>query len=265
MHSSKQLGLFIATVLLSWGKMSSGALIGQSRDLVESSEPDYRIFLVRHGNTPANTADLIQGWRDDDIDEETGLELRTYKLDDQGRQEAANAGKKLSQVPIGKIFSCPLSRALETAEIIKSKLKLEYPGVEIVQNEDLRGLGFGSWEGQKVERTKENLDWVDGAKHGGESVETYEGRTIKFLKEEVLGPQSKMKHPKDVLISTHQWSIKVMMKHLKKNGATNGEEVNLEKVQSGGSISEIQVWLKGDKPRYHLQRFGEKPEGNPLA
>ncbi|EGG13183.1 uncharacterized protein MELLADRAFT_58404 [Melampsora larici-populina 98AG31] len=263
MHSSRQLGLLIATVLLSWGPMSSGALISQSREVLASSEPDYKIFLVRHGNTPANKVDLIQGWLDVDPDLEKEDREIIYQLDEQGKQEAENAANKLSEVPVGKIFSCPLGRALETAK----RIQLEHPGVDIVQNGDLKGLNFGNWQGQSVDLTRnKEVNWEDGKVHGGESTAEYQERTYKFL-EELLNDQAELKAPRNVIVSTHQWSIKLMVEYFMSKEATKAKEVDLKKYQTGGSISEIQVWLneKGNKARYHVQRFGEEADKKPLA
>lgn len=274
MHSYKQISFVLTAVLLSWGKLSSGGLTAQLRDVhasselsINSPEPDYKIFLVRHGNTPANGADLIQGWLDVDPDttKSKGIRETIYQLDNLGIQEAKNAAEKLSKIDVKKIFSCPLGRALSTAKMIQSK----HPNVDIVQDGDLKGLHFGKWEGKKVSVLNEGVNWVDGKAHGGESTAVYYERTDKFLQKllDSLGNKSESEGPVGVVVSTHQWSIKRMIEYINTKGATRDSKVDLSKYQTGGAISEIQIWLakEGKPARYHVQRFGEKADKNPLA
>ncbi|KAH9812553.1 histidine phosphatase superfamily [Melampsora americana] len=279
MHSSKHLGLFLAIVLLSCGKMSSGALFDPSPEVISSSEftggkmsmgdsidnglvgslePDYRIFLVRHGNTKANTLGIMQGFKDEEDDE-------IYKLDKQGIEEAKEVAKKLSHYQIHQIISCPLSRAYETAKEINQNHKLE-----IWRNEELKGLRFGEWEGKQVRILKlnENLGWerneelIQRVKMERKS--DYEERVIGFFENylnENLMKDLNLK--KNVIIVTHQWPIKDIVNFIiKEKEAMMEDGIDLEKDQLGGSLTEIQVWLAGQekKARYYVKRFGEKAD-----
>ena len=64
-------------------------------------------YLVRHGETKWNKERLFQGATD-------------VPLDDTGRQQALDAGAKLKEKGISfkKIYTSPLDRAVETAELI---------------------------------------------------------------------------------------------------------------------------------------------------
>jgi uncharacterized phosphatase len=73
-----------------------------------------RFFLVRHGETEWNKIRRIQGVSD-------------IPLNDTGRAQAAGLGDILAAHSFDLIVSSPLSRALETATIIASRLSMPYP------------------------------------------------------------------------------------------------------------------------------------------
>lgn len=72
------------------------------------------LYLVRHGETDWNAARRIQGSTD-------------IPLNDRGREQARRTGRLLSSRTWDAIFSSPLSRALETAEIIAEETGLPAP------------------------------------------------------------------------------------------------------------------------------------------
>ena len=63
------------------------------------------VYLVRHGESVANKALVLSGSCD-------------HPLTDAGRAQARQAGRKLIGVPIVRVFTSVLERAVETAEII---------------------------------------------------------------------------------------------------------------------------------------------------
>lgn len=75
-----------------------------------------RLSLVRHGQTDWNLARRIQGSSD-------------IPLNDTGRAEALATGKALALREWDGIYASPLSRALETAEIIADEVGLSSPGL----------------------------------------------------------------------------------------------------------------------------------------
>jgi probable phosphoglycerate mutase len=72
------------------------------------------LYLVRHGETDWNRAHRIQGSTD-------------VPLNDTGRLQARRAGRLLARRSWDGIYSSPLSRALETAEILGEELGLGAP------------------------------------------------------------------------------------------------------------------------------------------
>jgi broad specificity phosphatase PhoE len=63
------------------------------------------MILIRHGQSTANASEVWQGQLD-------------FPLSEQGRLQAAAAGRALARTEISGIYASPLSRAFETAEII---------------------------------------------------------------------------------------------------------------------------------------------------
>jgi broad specificity phosphatase PhoE len=66
---------------------------------------DQEVLLIRHGQSTANAGGVWQGQLD-------------FPLSDEGRRQAASAGRALKGVRISGVFTSPLSRAFETAEIV---------------------------------------------------------------------------------------------------------------------------------------------------
>ena len=66
------------------------------------------ILLVRHGQSTANAKGIWQGQME-------------FPLSDEGRRQASLAGRGLSGEPFEGLYSSPLSRAFETAQIIRDR------------------------------------------------------------------------------------------------------------------------------------------------
>ena len=66
------------------------------------------LILVRHGQSTANAKGIWQG-------------QMNFPLSDEGRRQAGLAGRGLSGAPFEGLYSSPLSRAFETAEIIRDR------------------------------------------------------------------------------------------------------------------------------------------------
>src|SRR5690348_17255006 len=63
------------------------------------------LYLIRHGQTATNRAQIIQGWDSE-------------PLNARGRQQAELTGQRLAGAGIAALYASPLGRARETAEII---------------------------------------------------------------------------------------------------------------------------------------------------
>lgn len=127
-----------------------------------------RLALIRHGHTSWNRAGRIQGRTDIPLDEEARSQLATLMLPAPWDQAA--------------LVSSPLSRAVETAELISGRTPVSRP--------DLIEMDWGKWEGKKgVElladpengyRHIEDWGW-DYRPPGGESPSDLRARLTHFV------------------------------------------------------------------------------------
>lgn len=118
--------------------------------------PPKNIILLRHGRTAWNRAAILIGQKD-------------IPLDDGGRQEARRAARSLTG--IDAIYSSPLSRCKETAEIIGASL-----GLRVTLLIGLSERHWGVFEGcPKSERDR----YQDP--EGGETIDAFRLRIAKIL------------------------------------------------------------------------------------
>ncbi|MBQ9608639.1 MAG: histidine phosphatase family protein [Lachnospiraceae bacterium] len=87
------------------------------------------IYIVRHGETDWNKLKRLQGSVD--------IELNEY-----GRELARKTGEALMDTPIDIIYSSPLKRAYETAELIRNNRD-----IDIITDDRIREISFGHFEG----------------------------------------------------------------------------------------------------------------------
>src|SRR5689334_19048110 len=88
------------------------------------------IFLVRHGEAE-NPNKVLYG------------RLPGFHLTDQGKKESERAGKFLAGTKISTIFTSPLERCFETADIISKYV----PGAKIEHLWDLTEVDGSHWQG----------------------------------------------------------------------------------------------------------------------
>jgi broad specificity phosphatase PhoE len=108
------------------------------------------LFLIRHGATEANTRRpyVLQGRRTD------------LPLSEIGRRQAEAARRALETRPIDHVFSSPLLRARQTAELLA-----EPHGVPVTLVDDLTECDVGRWEG---------LSWAEVRQQDGSYLDTFE-------------------------------------------------------------------------------------------
>jgi broad specificity phosphatase PhoE len=124
------------------------------------------IFLARHGETDWNRDNRFQGHAD-------------TPLNETGRAQASELSAALADEPLAAVYSSPLRRAFETAEIVAAP-----HGLEPVPVDALREVDVGSWQGltrAEVEQRfpEQYARWLD-YEAGWEDGESYEemGRRV---------------------------------------------------------------------------------------
>jgi broad specificity phosphatase PhoE len=137
------------------------------------SEPT-RIFLVRHGTTLLNRQNRYRGRID-------------VPLDAGGWQDAWAAAAELEHAGIEEIYSSPLRRARDTAQVVADAASLS----RVLDLPGLVNLDYGRWEGLTTSEAEElDADAFDAYRNlrpgtvcpGGESLELAQQRTIASLK-----------------------------------------------------------------------------------
>lgn len=97
------------------------------------------LLLVRHGESQFNAEGRVQGQLD-------------VPLSDVGRRQAAAVAERLAGQPLDAIFASPLSRALETAQVIAARHRLA------VRTDDrLKEIHAGKFQGLTREEMAANF------------------------------------------------------------------------------------------------------------
>lgn len=161
-----------------------------------------RLILVRHGYTYWNEEKKYQGFTDID-------------LNPQGIEEAKKVAKRLSFEKIDMIYSSPLKRSLETAEIINETFNKK-----IHIRDCLKEINFGDWEGFTFDEIVSHYpelseEWLskpaDMRPPNGENFRDLQERAINVLHEIY-----DINKGKNVLIVTHGGLISVLVCHILK-------------------------------------------------
>ena len=92
-------------------------------------------YFFRHGQTNENEAGAREGNRVESFLTTTGV------------KQATRLAEYLSDKNIEVIYSSPLKRAVQTAEIVKEY----YPDIKIIKDDDLIEAAFGSWYNHRPE------------------------------------------------------------------------------------------------------------------
>lgn len=160
-----------------------------------------QLCIVRHGETDWNSQGILQGWTD-------------VTLNAQGRKQARALAAQFNGSGFFAIWSSPLLRARETAEIIAPLIRLPYPRF----HEGLMERHFGVFQGvpkaelgdlnpvilQQILRRNPAADF-----EGGESMDEFADRVLTGLMD--IGDRYAGER---VLIITHGWCMDVITRHL---------------------------------------------------
>ena len=162
-----------------------------------------KIFLVRHGDSENNERRIINSLP----------EKEKFHLTESGMEQIKHLANKLKGEKIDAIFSSPLLRTKETAEIISKKL-----GIEIIFDERIRELDLGEMNGHLVNdlvaihptrqsRAKETKMGVESGEH------------LRTRLENFLDEINKNYKNKNIVVVSHGDPIQMFF------GITKGKEI----------------------------------------
>lgn len=184
-----------------------------------------RLCLVRHGETDWNSQGILQGWTD-------------VLLNATGRRQARAMAADFDRMGFTALWSSPLSRALETAEIIAPLIRLPAPRL----HDGLMERNFGIFQGvPKAELAELNPVELQlilkrnpaGHFEGGETMDEFADRVLDALR--AIGAA----HPgQRVLVITHGWTMDVVTRHIA--GLPRSAILNLKRRNGEG------LWLRAD-------------------
>lgn len=149
-----------------------GSVFRQRRYDSEHEKDKAKIYCIRHGQTALDDLHRSDGWLD-------------LPLNDEGRKNVVLAlDKHLKDIPITHIYTSPLRRTKETAEIIKSGMTSD-PSVTVVP--DIKTWNLGSLAGSKKKPNKkvvkDLLENTAKSAPDGESYDEFKDRFDSWLKE----------------------------------------------------------------------------------
>lgn len=124
------------------------------------------IYVMRHGRTIWNEKHICQG-------------RSQNRLSDFGKSQVKEQARKYKDVKIDYIFSSPLMRAMQTANIMNT-----YHKAKIVRDNRITEVNQGIFTGQKKENLTDEQKFAMNQLKKGSGVETHEEiykRTIDFI------------------------------------------------------------------------------------
>jgi len=101
-----------------------------------------RLLLIRHGANDAHKEGILTGW------------TPGVHLNQEGRAQAEALAQRLASTEIEAVYSSPLERTLETAEIVAAPHNLP-----VVVREGLGEVRLGRWTGQSLEKLRKRRLW----------------------------------------------------------------------------------------------------------
>ena len=133
-----------------------------------------RLYFVRHGESEANTLRVISNRESQ------------YRLTALGKQQAAMLADQLNAVPFTAIYSSPILRARETAEIIAQAFDLPFEITEALREYDCGILEDRSDEDSWKLHSEIAEDWTQNQNHlrkpdGGENFLEIKKRFYPFI------------------------------------------------------------------------------------
>lgn len=190
--------------------------------------PSY-LVLMRHGQSQWNLENRFTGFHDIDIT-------------DQGREEAAQAGRRLkdSGIRFDAVFTSTLQRAYHTAEIALEQAGQGGLVAGMIKHDDLRERDYGDLTGlNKAETAKKYGDeqvhiWrrsYDVNPPGGESLQDVVEKRVRPYYEAHIKPL--VESGKNVLVAAHGNSLRALLIII---GAETPESINAAELPTGGPL-----------------------------
>ena len=155
-------------------------------------------YFLRHGQTVANRDSVRSGGESD------------THLTEIGRDQARKAGFALHRLGVtpSLILTSPLSRTIETAELVNARF-----GLEVRTEPGLLERRLGAWNGQSIKSTQPPLA-AGVTPPGGESNAVFQGRVLAAFR--ALAPL----YARWPLIVSSRGVARILMEHAGRDGGS---------------------------------------------
>ena len=179
-----------------------------------------KLYLLRHGQTLWNVEGKIQGKTD-------------IPLNETGVRQAKLLAKAIERYEIGEVYSSPLKRALQTAELLAGQ-----KGLAVRTAKQLEEVDFGLWEGLGWEEVaaaypEQYAGWAKDPTlwppNGGETRESCQRRCREILDQITARPKG------DTAIVAHGGILAYVIEYLLRN-----QEEKQEIIVKNASISTVE-------------------------
>lgn len=133
-----------------------------------------RVLLVRHGRTTANASGVLAG------------RLPNIHLDATGREQAVTVGRALKDAGVTHLFTSPLTRTVETTDLIVGEIGSDVP---VVHEPGVAECDYGDWTGRALSELGGDPLWPLVQDHpsavtfpGGESMRDAQVRAVNAVR-----------------------------------------------------------------------------------
>lgn len=159
-----------------------------------------RLYLIRHGATQLTAEDRFSG-------------AANVYLSEEGRAQAERLAQRLADDQVVAIYTSPLDRTMETAEIIARP-----HGLQPLPQEGLREISHGHWEGMTRKEVEaqfhdEYISWESDpftfAPEGGESGISVLARALPVIREIVVSHKDR-----NIVVVSHKATIRLILSSL---------------------------------------------------
>jgi probable phosphoglycerate mutase len=165
-----------------------------------AEHPSTRLYMVRHGATQLSAEDRFAGAMDVELSEE-------------GRLQVGRLSERLADDSITAVYCSPLTRTVQTAEILAAPHRLS-----LIHQEGLREIHHGHWEGMRradVESQfpEEYAAWEEDpftfAPQGGEAGVNVIARALPVIRRIVLEHRGH-----NVVVVSHKATLRLIISSL---------------------------------------------------
>ena len=156
------------------------------------------IILIRHGENEWVKEHKLAGW------------IEGVHLNENGRQQAADAAERLAHLPLKALYSSPVERCMETAQYIAEKT-----GLPLQTLPEVGEVRYGEWEGEKIEELAKLPEW-HVVQHVPSRHQFPSGESLREVQFRVINALEKLaaSHADDMIaVCSHADLIKLILAH----------------------------------------------------